>query len=167
MIKKVMLVEDAIGFLGFPYENIEFDSYLTSVGISERPSWNDSPVAACANAQSGFVFIFGSKSSYVKYYGAAVDGGELIFEKIQIYSSNNSSELSEYRQVIPFDLTFKMSFIKVKEILGEPNMDQPSGPNNIIYSWFNYRKIAISICFLPAEQGISHISISKTKLKYL
>jgi hypothetical protein len=167
MKTQIMVVEDAVKFWGVPHENKEFDTYLTSVGILERPSLETSPMAACANSKAGFVFIFGSKTSYEKYYGAATEGGLMIFEKIQLYGSTNSSGLEQYREPLPFGLSFNMAKNRVENILGVRNMEQTSGPSNITYSWFNYKKFAISVCFLPSDEGVSHISISKSQLRDL
>lgn len=161
-----MLAGEAIKFLGFPYEVKEFDSYLTSIGILERPDWKISPMATCRNVEGGFSFLFGSKATYEKYFGTAITGGNMIFEGFSMYSSKNFDGLKGYSQVLPFGLNFDMKLEEVRALLGDQNKDQLSGSNNTTYSWFNYNKMAISVCFL-FDNNISHILVEKAQLRDL
>jgi hypothetical protein len=166
-MKKYMVADDATKFLGFSYEISEFDEYLTSIGILERPDWKISPMATCRNVEDGFSFLFGSKATYEKYFGATVGGGNMIFEGFGMYSSKNLDGMKGYTQALPFGLTFGMRLEEIQALLGKQNMDQPSGSSNTTYSWFNHKKMAISICFLPDNNGISHVLVEKAQLRDL
>jgi hypothetical protein len=166
-MKKYMLAEDAIKFLGFPHEIKEFDQYLTSIGISERPDWKISPMATCRNVEDGFSFLFGSKTTYEKYFGAAEAGGNMIFEGFSMYSLKNLDGMKGYSQLLPFGLSFGMKLEEIQALLGKQNKEQPSGASNITYSWFNHKKMAISVCFLPDNKGISHVLVEKAQLRDL
>jgi hypothetical protein len=75
--------------------------------------------------------------------------------------------MEEYSQVLPFGLNFGMRLEEIQLLLGNQNMEQPSGAGNTTYSWFNYKKMAISVCFLPEEKGVSHVLVEKTQLRDL
>jgi hypothetical protein len=162
-----MKLEEAIRFFGYPHENAEFDKYLTSIGLDERPSFEDNPIAYVEDAENGFVFIFGSKSNYEEYNGPAVDGGELIFEGVQLYSEHNDSDLAKFKGKLPFGIDFAMKLPEIIKIFGEPNLTQPSGPENIVYKWHNVQKFAIAICCLPDDKGISFVAVRPSKLRHL
>lgn len=161
-----MKVEDAIKYLGYPHENAEFGAYLSSVGIEERPLLQDSPMVSCKNAKQGFVFVFGSRSTYEEYQGPAVEGGDMIFEKIQLLSEDATEGVVQYKHDIPFGIKFSMGIRDLVDVLGEPNMSHPSGPENTVYRWFNVNKLALSVCLLPGDKGgISFLSIGKSELR--
>ena len=162
-----MQLDEATKFFGYPHENKDFDIYLTSLGINERPRWEDNPIAYVTKEDSGFVFIFGSKSSYEEYHGRAIDGGQMIFEGIQLYSDKYKNTMSPYQLELPFSLNFNMGLDAIKHILGEPNLDHPSGPLNTVYVWRNFKKYSIGICCLPNDKGVVFFDIKPTQLRYL
>lgn len=162
-----MQLDEAIKFFGYPHENKNFDLYLTSLGLNERPNWEDNPIAYVSKEDSGYIFIFGSKSSYEKYHGEAIEGGQMIFEGIQLYSDKYKSTMSSYQLGLPFGLHFDMSLDAIKNILGDPDMDHPSGPINTVYVWRKFKKYSISICCLPGNKGVVFFEIKPIQLRYL
>lgn len=167
MKKREMQLDEAVKFFGYPHENQDFDLYLTSLDIKERPKWEDNPIAYVSKEDSGFIFIFGNKSSYEKYHGKAVVGGQMIFEGIQLYGDKYKSTMLPYQLPLPFGLEFNMSLGSIKKVLGEPDLDHPSGPINTVYIWRNFKRYSVGICCLPKDSGVVFFDIRPVKSRDL
>jgi hypothetical protein len=91
----------------------------------------------------------------------------MILKGIQLFSDQYSNTMRKYKLALPFGLDFNMGSDNVKNILGEPNMDHPSGPDNTMYIWRNIKKLSIAVCCLPINKGTSFITIGPSKLRDL
>lgn len=155
-----MKIHELIEFFGLPPENKEFDNYLSSNGIFERPRFTSSPVESINWESGGLSLLFETINGYQESWGKAREQGVFIFSNIQAYGSENDSEFSPFQGQLPFNLTFHTTLTEAKKIFGEPTVDHTSGPNHV-YVWYGYHGDTISLCFLPNDRGISFIDIAK------
>lgn len=160
-----MIIQDAIKFFGYSPQNTELDRYLTSLGIAARPVFDEMPFESVDKLEEGYSLNFEEKLGYEGFWGKPREDGEMIFNKIQVYSEHNGSGFDRYLGDLPFGLTFETTLVQAKSIFGEPATDHQSGPENWVYVWYGYQGFTLGICFLPENRGISFLSISEKKLR--
>ncbi|MHA6863333.1 hypothetical protein [Ralstonia pseudosolanacearum] len=160
-----MLILDAIQYLGQPPESKGLDAYLKSIGLEERPVYREVPVEDITRYDDGFSLIFSSRTSYEKWWEAPTEPGDLIFSSLQVYSARYGEDFSEYTGPLPYGLTFDTTPDQAKLIFGEPTTDNPSGPENRTYAWYNHGGYTVSVCFLPDNKGIGFVFIERAKKK--
>lgn len=153
-------------YLGLPAQNIEFDKSLTASGISRRPEFRGSPVERINQVDTGISLVFESKSGFERFWGPAKEDGEMIFGSMQLFSEYNDSGFSRYQDTLPYGLSFNSTLKEALALFGQPTFDYESGPNHV-YLWFNFQQAGwtFAICFLPAEKGVSFLSLEKAKLR--
>lgn len=155
-----MKIEELTSFFGLPPENKDFDNYLTTHGILDRPRFTSSPVESVNWKDGGLSLVFRTLNGYQKSWGEAREQGVFIFFSLQAYGAENDSGFSPFQGKLPFNLTFETTFKEAKEIFGEPTVDFSSGESHI-YVWYGYHGDTISLCFLPNNKGISFFDIAK------
>jgi len=159
-----MRITDIVKFFGCSPQNKELDAYLTSIGIIERPEFEENPAEDISLKSEGYTLSFRAQRGYERNWGLAQDNlGSMIFNEVRVYSSNNDSGYKEYKGDLPYKLSFSSTLDSAKKILGEPYMSQPFGTEDKVYTWYNLSGITIDICFLSNDKGISFISIEKAQ----
>ncbi|GGC13157.1 hypothetical protein [Pseudoduganella buxea] len=159
-----MKINEVVQFFGLPAQNTEFDAYLTAHGISHRPVFKETPVDRISVKEKGISLGFDTDRHYLKFYGPLLDTGDMVLTSVQAYGAVNDSGFSEYPDALPYGLTFRSTLDEAVRIFGEPTLNHPSGPNRV-YAWYNHQGTTIGLCFLPDNQGISFIDLSKAKMK--
>lgn len=166
-----MKIEQAIKYLGCMSEHEELDTYLTSLGIVERPVFVENPMEWIIKEKEGFIFIFETHSFFEEYYGKVSGTGDMVFTSIRLYSSTNTSSILEYKSPLPFDLSFDKKIADVKTLLGTPAMDDEAPDDeNRLCVWPKISVeggyVQLSVVFLPKNGGITFMTISPVKLRY-
>lgn len=159
-----MIIQDAIKFFGYPPQNAGLDRYLTLLGIAVRPVFDEIPFETVSKLEEGYSLNFEEKHGYDNFIGKPRDDGEMIFNKIRVYSEKNSDGYARYFGELPFGLTLETTLAQAKSIFGEPATDHQSGPENWVYVWYDYQGFTLGICFLPDDKGISFLSIEEKAL---
>jgi hypothetical protein len=160
-----MKIADVIKFFGYPSQSKEFNEYLNSFEILERPMFIENPTERINKNELGVSLIFRAKNGYIENWGPPKEGGEMIFFEIQVYSENNDSDFKEFAGGLPFNLTFQSTLNDVTTALGPSTVNHPSGPDNRVHVWYDIKGNSYGVCFLPKDRGISFVSIKKAALR--
>jgi hypothetical protein len=160
-----MKLEDIAKFWGYPSQSKEFDSYLNSLEMYERPVFTENPTESIIKYDLGVSLIFRAKHGYIETWGEPKEIGEMIFCEIQLYGANNSSGFKEFSGPLPFNFTFSSTLDDVIATFGSSTVDHPSGPDNRVHVWYDFKGHTYGVCFLPKNTGISFLSIEKAALR--
>jgi hypothetical protein len=165
-----MKLEQAIKFFGYVSEHAEFDAYLSTLDIPDRPVFVENPMEWVSKKDEGFIFMFTARPRYDKRYGEPRGEGNMVFEGIRLYARQNTDGFLAYKCPLPFNLLFKQKIDEVKNILGTPSIDDEAPEeDNRLCIW---RKISmsgthvqLSIVFLPENGGITFMTIKPIELR--
>ncbi len=155
-----MKINDVIKFLGLPAQSEAFDRYLTAHGISYRPVFKETPVDEINIEDGGISLVFRTADLYEELHGPLSEAGSMVFSHLQIYGKENDSGFKEYPFPLPYGLTFKSTLTEATKIFGQSTVDHPAGHNRC-YVWYDYHGDTVSLCFLPNNQGVSLLELSK------
>lgn len=164
MDKKAMLIEEAAKYFGYSAFDKDFSKYLLSLGIEEKPVFEENPIISVAKEEQGYELRFCMRSSYDKYHGDPRSAEQMLFSEIFVYGPQNDGEFKPYAERLPYGLTFESILTEAKNIFGEPSMSHPSGPENTVYSWEGIEGKRIAICVLPHDKGITFFTIEPIRL---
>lgn len=161
-----MEISELMHFFGRPAQSVEFDAFLTAHGISQRPTFKDSPVERINQLEQGISLIFEERLGFEQYWGPAKENGEMIFASLQAYSEDNDSGFERYPHPLPYGLSFDSTLQQAVQIFGEPTVDHPSGDNRV-YVWHNFhdKGYTVALCLLPDDKGISFFDLEPAKLR--
>jgi len=154
-----MKIEEAIQFFGHSNESKELDAYLTSLGFSDRPTFDENPMEWVSKNQEGFTFIFDEKHGYEETWGQPKEDGEMIFCTIRVYGKGNSDDFAEYKGELPNGLTFNSTLADAIKKLGKPDSSRESFSKQMVCNWNNLQKFSLSIVFLTDDQGIAFLNV--------
>lgn len=166
-----MKIEEASHYFGCVSEHIEFDAYLKSLSIPERPVFIENPMEWVSKKDEGYIFMFTARPGFEKNVGLARGEGNMVFNGIRLHAKNNTDNFFEYRLPLPLNLSFNQKVDEVKNILGTPSMDDeaPEDENRLcIWRKISMDKIDVqlSIVFLPKNGGISFMTIKPVEGRF-
>ncbi|QBE61741.1 hypothetical protein [Pseudoduganella lutea] len=159
-----MTIDKITKFLGLPAQNIEFDKYLATHGISHRPVFRETPVDRISLESSGLSLVFDTAGLYEEMYGPLSEKGSMIFSELQIYGAVNDSGFEQYPGPLPYGLSFKSTSAEAINIFGSPTVSHTYGEQRSLV-WYDYDGNTIGITFLQEDQGISWLGLSKAAKK--
>ncbi|MFB9240636.1 hypothetical protein IV454_25735 [Massilia antarctica] len=155
-----MQILEVAKFFGFPPQSKDFDKFLSTHNIAERPVFIETPIERIVRKNEGMVLLFETDDFYTETYGPVHDDGDMIFSKIQVYCENHDTGFSRYSGTLPFGLRFESTLLEAIAIFGEPSNNHRSGPLNHAYSWANVQGYRVGMCFLPEGKSVSFFSLS-------
>jgi hypothetical protein len=160
--KAMLTIKDVTQFFGYPPQHPDFDRYLTSCGLSERPVFEGNAYVSIDNPREGFTLVFDVKHGYEEHWGPAKEGGEMIFKKLQLYSVSHSRDKAyrRYAGDLPHGLHFECTPAEAKALLGKPDFEAPPESHSILLMWNNKDGHDLSIVFLSDERGIRFIYVN-------
>jgi hypothetical protein len=166
-----MKIEEALNYFGCVSEHKEFDTYLESLSIPERPIFIENPMEWVNRKDEGFIFMFTARPGYEERYGKSRGEGNMVFEGIRLYAKQNTDGFLEYEGSLPFKLLFKQKIDEVKNILGTPNIDDEAPEEESrLCIWrkisMNGGFIELSIVFLPNSGSITFITLAPVELRF-
>ncbi|APF87772.1 hypothetical protein ACQCP0_05705 [Ralstonia pseudosolanacearum] len=159
-----MKIYEAIKFFGLPPSSKLLGEYLNSIGISERPSYQEVPVERINKSEEGFSLVFEAELGYRDSWGQPRESGDLIFCSLQVYSGQLGDGFAKYAEPLPFGLTFESTLSQAESLFGGATTDYESGGEHV-YVWYNRDGFTISISFLPGDKGISFFDIEGAQKK--
>ena len=137
-------------YLGDSLKNLEFDRYLLSIGIKERPMGEDSTVFISSGDRTldltfSEISIY-SEQNLIK----PKSNGKFILEALTFYTG--------YKYNLPLELNFSLTEKEVENILGNPRQSTRLSDGKIsnIYLKDN---LLITVRFKRCDHGIEFVSI--------
>lgn len=165
-----MQIIDAIQHFGQTSEHPALNAWLNSIGIAERPVFEENPMHWISNKEQGYILMFHTPSSYKRLWGEVVGNGSMALTRLRIHAQENSDGFSEFRGALPWNLSFNMVYDDVKKILGPADKDQQEEDEDRVCTWkkltLGEKDISISIIFHQKSGQISFLNITPVKLEH-
>ncbi|MCK4165437.1 hypothetical protein HFK89_24065 [Ralstonia pseudosolanacearum] len=167
-----MIIEEAIGFFGHTADSAKLDEYLASLGVKERPQFNENPYEWVARNEEGYILMFEARHNYEETWGTVIGNGSMVFAGVRVHSKENNAGCAEYASPLPSPLSFDQKHHDVLAHLGAPSFDdEATGDENRLCTWNKVRlgksDVFLSVNFLPNDGSVSFLTIKPVKLRFL
>ena len=165
-----MNVGDLPKFFGLPATNQEFETFLSSHGIKERPAFDSetgNPAELIELPDFGLALEFIRPGAFVKKFGPVREDGDMIFSEIFAYLVQED-DYAAYKGTWPSPFpalinpdTCLAAFGKSDHIRDES--DDFGQPNNIEYEWDSVDGYSIFIRFIKVPLAAKHVVVTPAK----
>lgn len=165
-----MNVGDLPKFFGLPATNPDFDVYLSSHDIEERPAFDSetgNPAELIELPESGLALEFVRPGAFVKKFGPVREDGDMIFSKIFVYLVSED-DYAAYDGTWPHPFPASITPDACLAAFGKPDRirdenDDFGQPNNIEYTWDSVDSYSIFVRFMKLPLAAKHVVVTPAK----